>query len=257
MARIVRVSVVMRVGPRGRAGRLLGLGRLVGRFAPRRQPRCSSSGGSAGRAVTAHARLSGLGAPRSSAPGRGRAAGPHPRRSQPVPWWSARPRLPRRRRCRALRAGPQACESLDELPDVVDLLVLARRRRPHPVPLGWPLVARRAVGPVADALAERSAAPRRGRPPPTPSSQPFSRWATRAASLGHLLADRLRYGTPLEPGLSGWGSAEARIGGAAAEEPARRVPVRLLLPLVACTLPAFALLTVVPLLVVRSKPLDL
>ena len=33
-----------------------------------------------------------------------------------------------------------------------------------------------------------------------------------------------------------------------AQEQARRIPVRLLLPLVACSLPAFAVLTIVPIL---------
>jgi tight adherence protein C len=40
-----------------------------------------------------------------------------------------------------------------------------------------------------------------------------------------------------------------------AEEEARRVPVRLLGPLVACILPAFGLLTVVPLLAASLKAL--
>jgi hypothetical protein len=41
----------------------------------------------------------------------------------------------------------------------------------------------------------------------------------------------------------------------AAEQQARRVPVRLLGPLVMCTLPAFALLTIVPLLVASLRAL--
>ena len=43
-------------------------------------------------------------------------------------------------------------------------------------------------------------------------------------------------------------SAQEGLSGARAEEAARRVPVKLLFPLVLCVLPAFALLTVAPLL---------
>ncbi len=70
----------------------------------------------------------------------------------------------------------------------------------------------------------------------------------RALSLGHALADHLRYGVPLGPGLERMGSELRLDRRRRAEQDARRVPVRLLAPLVACVLPAFALLTVVPLL---------
>ena len=67
-------------------------------------------------------------------------------------------------------------------------------------------------------------------------------------ALAHVLADHLRYGVPLAPSLDRLG-AELRLDRRrGAERDARRVPVRLLGPLVACVLPAFALLTVVPLL---------
>ena len=63
-----------------------------------------------------------------------------------------------------------------------------------------------------------------------------------------MLVDHLRYGVPLLPALERT-SLELRLDRRrAAELEARRVPVRLLAPLVTCVLPAFALLTVVPLL---------
>jgi hypothetical protein len=53
-------------------------------------------------------------------------------------------------------------------------------------------------------------------------------------------------GAPLAPALERLGDDARRQARLQAEELARRLPVRLLLPLVLCTLPAFALLTVVP-----------
>jgi tight adherence protein C len=89
-------------------------------------------------------------------------------------------------------------------------------------------------------------------------------------ALGRRLADALaevpdRLGEPVRPLLASLVAAE-RYGGPLldrlvrladdaradgrrrAEEAARRIPVTLLFPLVFCTLPAFALLTVAPLL---------
>lgn len=63
-----------------------------------------------------------------------------------------------------------------------------------------------------------------------------------------VLLDADRYGTPLGPALDRL-AADLRIHRQhRAETRARRVPVRLLLPLVCCVLPSFALLTVGPLL---------
>jgi tight adherence protein C len=62
------------------------------------------------------------------------------------------------------------------------------------------------------------------------------------------LLDAERYGTPLAEPLERIGADLANQRRRQSEEAARRVPVKLLFPLVFCTLPAFALLTVVPLL---------
>jgi tight adherence protein C len=66
--------------------------------------------------------------------------------------------------------------------------------------------------------------------------------------LAQVLADHLRYGVPLLPALERTGLELRLERRRAAEVDARRVPIRLLGPLVSCVLPAFALLTVVPLL---------
>jgi tight adherence protein C len=134
-----------------------------------------------------------------------------------------------------------------ELPEVVDLLSLAVAAG-LTIPPAVGVVASRGRGRLAAELAR----------------------ARRSAELGSSLADALddipaRLGDPVRPitrVLSGSlrdgtsiGEALERVAGEvrtarrrAAEERARRVSVRLLFPLVCCVLPAFALLTVVPLL---------
>ena len=67
--------------------------------------------------------------------------------------------------------------------------------------------------------------------------------------LVKVLCASERYGTPLVPALERLAIEARNDRRRRAEEAARRVPVKLLFPLVLCTLPAFALLTVVPLLV--------
>ena len=79
----------------------------------------------------------------------------------------------------------------------------------------------------------------------------------RAHALAHVLGDHLRYGVPLLPGLERTGLELRLDRRRAAELEARRVPVRLLAPLVTCVLPAFALLTVVPLLAASLEALPI
>ncbi len=151
-------------------------------------------------------------------------------------WWAARRR--RRTAETALHA---------ELPDVVDLFALAVGAGLN-VTMALRAVGQRAGGTVGAALVE----------------------VDRAVSVGCRLADELaalpdrlgepvrpfvdvllacvRYGSPAGPSLDRL-AAELRVDRRRrAEEAIRRVPVKLLFPLVLCTLPAFALLTVVPLL---------
>lgn len=153
-----------------------------------------------------------------------------------------------RRRCRE--------ELLRHLPEVCDLFVLAIGAG-LTVPLAVAAVARRSPGPLAPALAR----------------------AVEEAGLGHRLADALddipvrvgdearpligalvhsdRYGAPLLDGLVRLSAELRNDRRRRAEEAARRVPVKLLFPLVFCTLPAFALLTVAPLLAGALRALRL
>jgi len=66
--------------------------------------------------------------------------------------------------------------------------------------------------------------------------------------LAAALASGERYGTELAPVLERVGADARDRRRRHAEEQARRIPVRMLFPLVLCILPAFGLLTVVPLL---------
>jgi type II secretory pathway component PulF len=63
-----------------------------------------------------------------------------------------------------------------------------------------------------------------------------------------LLVDAERYGSPLAPALERLGADLRDRSRRRSETRVRRLPVRMLLPLVGCVLPAFALLTVAPLL---------
>ncbi|HEX4979920.1 MAG TPA: type II secretion system F family protein [Acidimicrobiales bacterium] len=71
--------------------------------------------------------------------------------------------------------------------------------------------------------------------------------AERLRPLVAVLVDAERFGTPLAPALQRAADDFRVHRQHRAEARARKVPVRLLLPLVLCVLPAFALLTVAPL----------
>ncbi len=147
-----------------------------------------------------------------------------------------------RRRARARRERLV----VGELPEVVDLIHVAvtagltpalalRAATDHAPPrLRRELervAAEVAVGaPLADALATVPA--RLGEP---------------ARPLVAVLVDAIRYGTPIGAALDRLAADARSSQRRAAEERARRVPVLLLFPLVTCILPAFGLLTVVPL----------
>lgn len=155
----------------------------------------------------------------------------------------------RRRRCREEQI-------VRELPDVVDLFRIAA---------GGGLTVRQAVDAVDGVVDE-----------------PFANGlheVLRDVSFGERLGDALtslnaELGEPARPLVAALVSAERdgaplrepleRVAWIArdlrrrrAEETARRVPVQLLFPLVACVLPAFALLTVVPLLAGALRTLSL
>ena len=151
------------------------------------------------------------------------------------------PALAQRRAARARRAAIEA-----ELPDLVDLFLLAVDAG-LTVPLAVAAVARRAPGPLAAEFAIVAAEVDRGRRLADSLEQVPLRTADAVRPLTSVLVASERYGTPVAAALERL-AVEVRIyAQRRAEEAARRVPVTLLFPLVLCILPAFALLTVAPL----------
>jgi tight adherence protein C len=158
-----------------------------------------------------------------------------------------------RRARRAQRARARAIAAA--LPDAIDLLLLCTGAGLS-LPLSHPLVAARAPAPVGDGLTEADRAATAGTPRADALLHELVPLGDRAAALAHVLVDHLRYGVPLAPGLERLGLELRLDRRRRVEEDIRRVPLRLLAPLLCCTLPAFGLLTVVPLLVasLRSLP---
>lgn len=133
------------------------------------------------------------------------------------------------------------------LPEAVDLVAVAVGAG-LTVPLAVAAVARRHDGPIAVELGRVTAEVAAGRR----FAEALDAAAVRLGPSCRPLLDALlaseRHGAPL-------GEALARVGAdlraerrRRAEEAVRRVPVKLLFPVVTCILPAFALLTVAPVL---------
>jgi tight adherence protein C len=156
-------------------------------------------------------------------------------------WWPARTARRRaRRRTEEISAA---------VPEAVDLFVLAVDAG-LTVPLALDAVARRLDGPLGDELRRTTAEVRElGRR--TADALDDLAAPTRAGDgvrpLAAALAASERYGAPLAQTLVRLADESRRARRQRAEEAARRLPVTLLFPLVTCTLPAFGLLTVGPL----------
>jgi tight adherence protein C len=133
------------------------------------------------------------------------------------------------------------------LPEVVDLFHLAVGAGLN-VTLAVDAVARRASGPLAPELATVLGEVALGRRLADALSDVPARAGEGVRPLVTALVASDRYGAPLGDAL-GRLAAEVRADRRRrAEEIARRVPVKLLFPLVCCVLPAFGLLTLAPLI---------
>ena len=133
-----------------------------------------------------------------------------------------------------------------DLPDVVDLLVLAVGAG-LTVGLALAEVSRRGSGPLAAELRRVVDDTGRGRRlADALDDLPAHAGEAVRPLVGALVASE-RYGAPLVAGLEHLADEVRRDRRRRAEEAARKVPVKLLFPLVTCTLPAFGLLTVAPL----------
>ncbi len=152
---------------------------------------------------------------------------------------------PYRRRAQLHRR--KQAEIIEELPEAIDLLRLAVSSGLN-VHLAVAAVGERLGGPVGDGLAEAVQRALAGmrladalEPLPESVGEPVR-------PLVRVLIDGERYGTELEPALEQLAADSRLLRRRRAEEHARRLPLRLLLPLVLCILPAFILLTLAPVL---------
>jgi tight adherence protein C len=153
-------------------------------------------------------------------------------------WPTVRARSDERRRLAALAA---------DLPDVVDLFVLAVGAG-LTVALAVATVSRRAGGPLGAELRQVCDDVAVGRRLAEALEDVPARAGEAVRPLVAALVASERYGAPLSSGLERLADEVRRDRRRRAEEAARRIPVKLLFPLVGCTLPAFALLTVAPLI---------
>jgi tight adherence protein C len=160
----------------------------------------------------------------------------------PLAWSVLAPALASRRSARAHEAA-----ITDQLPDVVDLLVLTTAAG-LPITAAVTAIGRRPGGPLGAALERAATHVERGGTTASALGLVLDHAGASARPLVEALAAHDRYGTPLAPALERVAIESRLRRRRRAEEAARRLPVTLLFPLVLTTLPAFALLTVVPLL---------
>jgi len=152
-------------------------------------------------------------------------------------WPVLRARRASRERERAVR---------DELPDLVELFRLAVGAG-LTVPLAVAAVAGRVDGCFGAALGDVRARVGDGERL-SEALEALVEVGDAARPLAAALIASEREGAPLAVSLERVATDARLTRRRAAEEDARRLPVQLLFPLVACVLPAFGLLTVVPLL---------
>lgn len=138
-------------------------------------------------------------------------------------------------------------ELLRYLPEVADLFMLAVGAG-LTVPLAVAAVACRAPGVLGAELTRVVREVELGRRVGDALEEVPGRAGEEVRPLVAALVASERYGAPLLDGLARLTTELRSDRRRRAEEAARRIPVKLLFPLVFCTLPAFALLTVAPLL---------
>jgi tight adherence protein C len=156
---------------------------------------------------------------------------------------------------RRLRDARQA--ALDaSLPEVVDLLVLATGAG-LTVRHALAAVAARADSPLAPILAQTVAEADQGRRLADALDDVPARAGESTRPLVGVLLGSERYGAPVRAGLERLAADVRADTRRRAEAAARRVPVKLLFPLVVCILPAFGLLTVAPLVAGALRTLRL
>jgi len=143
-----------------------------------------------------------------------------------------------------------------ELPEAVDLLQLAVGAGLS-VHQALAAVTRRLGGPLGDELTRALAEAGRGQRLADALDAVPARAGEVVRPLVAALTACERYGAPLAAGLERLAADVRADNRRRAEAAARRVPVKLLFPLVVCILPAFGLLTVAPLVAGALRSLRL
>ncbi len=153
--------------------------------------------------------------------------------------------IPRQRRNRE-RLQAQAAIA-NEMPEAIDLLRLAISSGLN-IHQSVQLVSKRLVGPVGHGLATVAQKIAKGQrlsealePLPEMVGEPLR-------PLVRVLIDSDRYGANLETALAQLAADSRQLRRRRSEELARKLPLKLLGPLVFCILPAFVLLTLAPVL---------
>ena len=150
-------------------------------------------------------------------------------------------------RCRARQRRNRSAAIERFLPEMVDLLSLAVGSGCNPL-LAIRAVAARSDGPLSSELAIVLGEVQRGRRLADALDDLPARAGESLRPVVAALVASERYGTPLLDALVRVASDVRATRRQREEARARQAPVKLLFPLITCTLPAFALLTVAPLI---------
>ena len=170
-----------------------------------------------------------------------------------VIWWPAVPAVlvcawmvSRHQRLRVAEAARRAL--IDELPELVDLLALATGSGMG-VRESVEATARHGKGPIAAELALVVELVQRGERLGDALDRVPDRLGEPVRPIVAALVAAERYGDPLLPALNRLSLELRARRRRQAEERARRLPVKLVFPLVLCTLPAVGLIALVPIMV--------
>lgn len=166
--------------------------------------------------------------------------GPTPRR---------RPRSTRPRRVWSRRHDRSGTADLVTVADLLHVAVSAG----HSLHGAVAAVGAMSGGSAGAALARVDAAFARGRPLVDALDELPRCLGPEARALVTALASSLRSGAPLAPAVQRLADAERRRQRRRAEERVRRLPVLLLAPLVGLVLPAFVVLTIVPVAITTAR----
>lgn len=143
---------------------------------------------------------------------------------------------------------------LSHMPEVVDLFLLTSGAGLN-VSLAVSAVGHRCPGPLADELLQAAKEASLGRRLAESLEDVVARTDEAVRPLISALVAAERYGAPLHDNLVRLAAEVRTQRRRRAEEAARRVPIKLLFPLVLCILPAFGLLTMAPLISTGLKAL--